>query len=453
MHVQQNHQTKESSKDCWEIVLAKTVTNETSSPKLDNGFDSFVNAFDQALVPHQKYNPFLEDIGTLAPHTNANDNFDDAFGVSPTFKATPTPTFNAHDPLASTFSDQNSNSLPNLDLIFGDINPNDTTLAPTFQAQHSFNHAPTFEAQHSFQVHNSNDNAIVESPIHTVENPNTSIVPLDSHNSFYNSTVVPTFQAQDSFKNGSTPTFQAQHSFKNGSTPTFQAQHSFKNGSTPTFQAQNSFKHDSTPTFQAQHYFKNRSTPNFQLQTSNDNAITESPTYNVENPNASTVPFDSHNSFYNSTMAPTFQAQHSFRKDSTPTFQAQHSFKHDSTPTFEAHHSFRNSSTPTSQVHNSNDNGIVESPIYTVENPNTSIVPFDSHSSFYNSTAAPTFSANGGNETTPSTQIEDDPFGPWPSATTNDQTSNVSSMQDQTLLQLQQLWLEQQNKIIAKHMT
>jgi len=453
MHVQQNHQTKESSKDCWEIVLAKTVTNETSSPKLENGFDTFVNAFDQALVPQQKYNPFLEDVGTSAPYATANDNFDDAFGVSPTFKATPSPTFNAHDPLASTFSDQNSNSLPNLDLIFGDINPNDTTVALTFQAQHSFNHAPTFQAQHSFQVHNSNDNGIVESPIYTVENPNSSIVPLDSHNSFYNSTVVPTFQAQDSFKNGSTPTFQAQHSFKNGSTPTFQAQHSFKNGSTPTFQAQNSFKHDSTPTFQAQHYFKNRSTPNFQLQTSNDNAITESPTYHFENPNASTVPFDSHNSFYNSTMAPTFQAQHSFRKDSTPTFQAQHSFKHDSTPTFEAHHSFRNSSTPTFQVHNSNDNGIVESPIYTVENPNTSIVPFDSHSSFYNSTAAPTFSANGENETTPSTQIEDDPFGPWPSVTTNDQTSNVSSMQDQTLLQLQQLWLKQQNKIIAKHMT
>ncbi|AES71669.1 putative ANTH domain-containing protein [Medicago truncatula] len=503
MHVQQNHQTKESSKDCWEIVLAKTITNETPSPKLENGFDSFDKAFDQALVPHQKYNPFLEDIGTLAPHTNANDNFDDAFGVSPTFKATPSPTFNAHDPLASSFSDQNSNSLTNLDLIFGDINPNDTTVAPTFKAQQSFNHgsAPTFQAQHSFkngstptfQVHNSNDNAIIESPI---ENPNTSsIVPLDSHNSFYNSTVVPTFQAQHSFKNGSIPTFQAQHSFRNGSTPifraqhsfksgstptfqvhnsndndiaesptnivenpntctvpfdshnsfynstvppTFQAQHSFRNGSTPTFQAQPSFKHDSTPTFQAQHYFKNRSTPNFQVHNSNDNAIEESPTYNIV-PNISIVPFDSHNSFYNSTVAPTFQAQHSFRNDSTPSFQAQHSFRNGSTSTF--------------QVHNSNDNAIVESTTYTIESPNTSIVPFDSHNSFYNSTIAPTFSANGGNEITSATQIEDDLFGPWPSATTNDPTSNVSSMQDQTLLQFQQLWLEQQNKIIAKHMT
>ncbi|XP_012571733.1 clathrin coat assembly protein AP180 [Cicer arietinum] len=268
--------SNDSSKDCWEIVLAKTVTtNETSPHKLDNGYDPFVNLFDQAIVPQQKYNPFLEDIGNLAPVTT-NTSFDDVFDLSVA------PAFNVHDPLASTFSNQSSNSITNLDLIFGDMNSHETTVAPTFHTQTS-------------------DMMIVA------------------------------------------PSFQAQHSYKDVST----------------------------------------STPTFQVHNSNVNAIVEVPTYTVENPNTSIVPFHSHNSFNNSTVAPTFH----------------------------------------------------------------------SYSSFNNSTVAPTFSAKGGNETTLATQIEDDdPFGPWPSATTNDQTSNVS-MQEQTLLRLQQLWLEQQNKIIAKHMT
>lgn len=263
---------KDSSKDCWEIVLAKTVTNETSSPspKLDTGFDPFLSFFDQALVPapQQKYNPFLEDSGTLAPlaATTTNSDFDDVFNLSlsPTFKAaTTSQNFNADDPFASSFS----NSITNLDLLFGDINQTDTTVAPTFQPQSS-----------SLQM-----------------------------------IVAPTFEAQDSFKNVSKPTFKAQ---------------------------------------------------------------------------------------------------------------------------------------------NSNVNYILESPTYTVENPNTCIIPFDPCNSFNNSTVAPTFSANGGNETTFATEVEDDPFGPWPStAMTNDQTSNVSSMQDQTLRRFQQLWLEQQNKIIARRMT
>ncbi|WJX38864.1 hypothetical protein P8452_26483 [Trifolium repens] len=231
--LQHNHQTNEreklqnikggsnsndSSKDCWEIVLAKTVvsTDETPSPKLDNGIDPFLNLFDQALVPQQKYNPFLDDVGTLDPHhATTSASFDDIFDVSlsptfkattsPTFKATTSPTFKAHDPLALTVSNQNSNTSTNLDLIFGDIYPNDTTMAPSFEAQNSLQMivAPSFEAQNSFknvstptfQVHNSNDNAIVESPIYTVENPNTSIVPFDPYSNFFDSTVAPTFSA------------------------------------------------------------------------------------------------------------------------------------------------------------------------------------------------------------------------------------------------------------------
>lgn len=280
--------TNDSSKDCWELVLAKTITApKETSPKLANGYDPFVTMFDQASVPQHKYNPFLEDIGveTIAPPdtTTTNASFNDVFDVEPTFKATSSPTFRAHDPLASTSYNQSfSNSFTDLDLMFGDIiSPYDTTMAPTFRAQGS-------------------------------EETNV--------------TVAPTFHTQTSGEMIVAP-------------PSLQAQCSFRNGSI----------------------------------------------------------------------------------------------------------------TPTFQVHDSNVGAIVEEqPTHSVQIPNLSLVPmhFPAHNSFCNSTLAPTFRAMDCNETTWSTAIEDDPFGPWP----NDQTSNNVSMQEQTLWRLQQLWLEQQNKIIARHM-
>ncbi|XP_061342483.1 clathrin coat assembly protein AP180 [Gastrolobium bilobum] len=268
--------------DCWEIVLAKTVSAAPieTSPKLENGFDPFVTIFDQAIVPQHTYNPFLEDIGTVAPPATTITSFDNVFDVVATFNAT-APSFYAQDPLASTFSDQKSHSITNSGLIFGDINPNETTMAPTFKAQ-------GFEE--------------------------------------INMTVPQTFH---------TKTFDEMIA---------------------------------SPSFQGQCYFKNDSSPTFQVHNSNVNATMEAPNNSAQNPDMSIVPLN-------------FQAQ-----------------------------------------------------------------------DFYNSTVAPTFSARDCNETKWATHKEDDPFGPWPCANTNEQTSNVS-IQDQTLLQLQQLWLEQQNKIIAKHMT
>lgn len=276
----------DSSKDCWELVLAKTVTASTeSSPTLANGNDPFVNLFDQALVLQDKYNPFLEDTETTLalPSTTNVDSFNDVFdlSLSPTFNANDTtvaPTFfNAQDPLASTFTNQNSNSMTDLDLLFGDINANDTIIAPTFRAQDS------------------------------LETNMTLALP---------------------------PTFHTQAS---------------------------------------------------------DNMII---------------------------VAPSFQSQSSFK----------------------------NSSTSTIQVYNS-----IEVPNHNFQNFDTSIVPFHFQSeNFYNSAVAPTFSATDYNELTLAAPIEDDPFGPWPSAVSNDQMSNVS-MQEQNLLRQQQLWLEQQNKIIAKY--
>lgn len=188
--------TESDSKDCWELVLAKTVTTPAeTSPKLANGFKTFITLFDQPLVPQQQYNPFLEDIGTATtnPTLKSQASFYDGFDVEPTFKATTT-TFYAQDPQAPTISGQSSNSKTNLDLIFVDINSHNMTMAPTFT---------------------TNDSTVI------------------------NMTVPPTFHDQTSDKIITAPCFQAQCSFKNESTPTFQVYNSYEKSTTPVFSMQN----------------------------------------------------------------------------------------------------------------------------------------------------------------------------------------------------------------------
>ncbi|CAI9757285.1 unnamed protein product [Fraxinus pennsylvanica] len=66
--------------------------------------------------------------------------------------------------------------------------------------------------------------------------------------------------------------------------------------------------------------------------------------------------------------------------------------------------------------------------------------------------SAPTFSVQNPNKASSAAQIENDLFSPYLSTTfSNDQAFN-SSMSQQNVLQEQQLWLQNQNKIIAKHM-
>ncbi|KAK7333937.1 hypothetical protein VNO80_30718 [Phaseolus coccineus] len=216
------------TKDCWELVLAKTVTAPAeTSPKLANGIIPFVTLFDQASVPQHNYNPFLDDTGNVATLATTSDKFID---VAPTFKAAQA--LYAQDPIVPTISDQSSSSIANPDLFFGDMYPNETTKGPTFRAQgssletnitvpSSFNTkisdpiitTPSFNTQSSFmnnstptfQVHKSNVDAIMETPtVTTLPNPNLSIIPLHfEEQNFYGSTMPPTFSAKD-YYNGTT---------------------------------------------------------------------------------------------------------------------------------------------------------------------------------------------------------------------------------------------------------
>jgi len=211
------------TKDCWELVLAKTVPAPAeTSPKLANGMIPFATLFDQALVPQHNYNPFLDDTANVAPLASTSDKFVD---LAPTFKAA-TPALHAQDPIVPTIPDQSSSSIAKPDLFFGDMYPNETTKGPTFRAQgssletdltvpSSFNTetsdhiitTPSFQTQCSFmnnsiptfQVHESNVDAIMETPtFSTIENPNLSIIPLHfEEQNFYASTMPPTFSAKD----------------------------------------------------------------------------------------------------------------------------------------------------------------------------------------------------------------------------------------------------------------
>ncbi|KAK7401238.1 hypothetical protein VNO78_12568 [Psophocarpus tetragonolobus] len=209
------------SKDCWELVLAKTVTE--TSPKLENGFQTFVNEFDQTSVPQHMYNPFLDDTTIVASLPTTSDSFNDVFDVSPTFKATQQ-TFYAHDPIVSTFSNQSASSMPNLDQIFCDMYPNKTTNEQTFRDQPSsvetmamssstFNTrtsdsmviTPSFKNERSFknvsfptfEVHKSNVDTIMEAPTSiSFQNPDLSSIPIYTQaQDLYASTIPPTFNA------------------------------------------------------------------------------------------------------------------------------------------------------------------------------------------------------------------------------------------------------------------
>ncbi|KAJ4730110.1 clathrin coat assembly protein [Melia azedarach] len=65
--------------------------------------------------------------------------------------------------------------------------------------------------------------------------------------------------------------------------------------------------------------------------------------------------------------------------------------------------------------------------------------------------ATPTFSSRSPNESAKGLQSEDDPFGPCSDFVADNFAPN-GSVDQQMVLQQQQLWLQNQNKIIAKHM-
>ncbi|MED6161295.1 hypothetical protein PIB30_059394 [Stylosanthes scabra] len=210
----QNHteQSSNGSKEGWELVLADTTTAPVKTqPKSANDYDPFVNLFDQPLVPTPpiQYNPFLDDTKTMPPtHPSFMANpiqqthasFNNGFQVppAPTFESSVIPpTFRAQDP---------SNSMANLDALFGEMNTN-VTSKPTFDSQHVMGTTMavpqdfqnrTSSATPSFQVNNSSYEINIAPTFNALSFQSTPNHNVHMAQNIHNSVVAPTFRATES---------------------------------------------------------------------------------------------------------------------------------------------------------------------------------------------------------------------------------------------------------------
>ncbi|KAK7287506.1 hypothetical protein RIF29_00786 [Crotalaria pallida] len=133
-----------------------------------------------------------------------------------------------------------------------------------------------------------------------------------------------------------------------------------------------------------------------------------------------------------------------------PTFSGQSSdFRNNdySASRFQEHNSYEKCTSPIFSTQNIN--VTLKVPTEATKDPDTSVVPLTFQAPNLNhSIIGQTLSAKDCNETEFTKLKEDDPFMTW----MNEQIPNVP-LHDQAWLGQQQLWLEHQNKIIAKHMT
>lgn len=230
------------------------------------------------------------------------------------------------------------------------------------------------------------------------------------------STVAPTFVAESSKRSTMSPTFSAQK--LNGSTtgPTFLAQ-----SRKETFSSNGS---KMAPTFFAEGPKQSTTSPTFSAQNSNERAV--APTFRATNPKETEI-------------APAFSAQSPKGSSRSPTFCAQNTDK-SITPTFLAEFPKKSTMSPTFRTL-APSNGSV-APSFSAGEPNEF-----------------TFSMRSSDNETPRVfgspfAIEnDDPFGPFSNVTSTSEPVCNGAMNEETMLHQQRLWLEQQNKIIAKHLT
>ncbi|CAL9013679.1 unnamed protein product [Prunus brigantina] len=282
--------------------------------------------------------------------------------------------------------------------------------------------APTFPEQNlkettTFGANNSNERGDV------------TTFPVNNSN---NSTMALTFSAQSPKESEMSPRLWPRHA--NESTtmaPAFCAQSQREMTTAPTFCAQSQREMTIAPTFcvrrinEVGEQSPKENTilmppPTFHARNTNGSAI--SPTFCAQNPRESRMPPN-----FNESVAPTFRTQN--RNDTTMA------------PTFTAVARDNESVVPTYGVHNRSD--MAMAPTFQADEPNEF-------------TAAPTFFARSEMKTRgalPNVE-NNDPFATFFSKVTTPSEPMCNGLVNQeSLLHQQRLWLEQQNKIIAKHMS
>ncbi|KAH7533120.1 clathrin coat assembly protein AP180 [Ziziphus jujuba] len=313
----------------------------------------------------------------------------------------------------------------------------------------------------------------------SVDTPGVSTVIPASSSSVANSNGLGGFFGNDWFAfsftpQSSSPSFSAQNSKEISMEPTFSAQshNAFTQNSSETttktspFSAQNSMEVKNTvPDFFSHNSTETRTTvPDFFSQNSSEATTTMAPTFFAQDSRETTAKapsffaenetttveptFFAQNSKETTTMASSFFAQNeTSTSTTTPTFVGQNSgeSKAMSVTLFGENHNEISSAAPKfSSAQSSNEASIA--PTFCAWNPKEMTA---------SASASPTFYAQNPMKTTTTTTMglfnENDPFREsFP--VTHEQMYSGSGNNQQSLVHQQQLWLENQTKIIAKHM-
>ncbi|KAJ7964797.1 clathrin coat assembly protein AP180 [Quillaja saponaria] len=399
----------QARKPSLELVIFEGWDQEDQQMQgTSDSFDGLKDCWDLVLVettnkPEQTPNGGFEpstmgnlyDQSSVSPH-QYNPFLDDIPQVTPPTTTNTNPTFTTTGNQAN-FADffgeapTSQTAAP----TFSAQNPNQATVAPTFSAQTETNGALTFRS------HNLDNLSTT-----TTFNPR-------------NQVMVPTFSSQSSAEINVAPTFHRQN-LDNLSTTTFSPRNQILERIAPTFFAQNLDETMVAPTFSARSSTETNVAPTFYAQSSTETKVAPSPF--AEDLSATMVaPISPAWSSIETNAAPTFKAQDpNVTKDTltSSTFSAKSSTETNVKPTF------------------------------STQNPKEAMPAPTFHAwGFDETSAAPTFSTKSAAPTD-----QNDPFEQWPSATASEHMAIVS-VNEQSLLQQQQTWLEKQNKIIAKYMT
>lgn len=406
----------------YQTSTARTLDSQGSfkigSPSTFQGPNSYQASTIPTLSSQDLFN--ISSISTFQSPNSYQTNTVPTSNSQGSFNIASTSTFQGHNPYqtstASTFNSRGS-------FRFGS--------APTFQGYNSYqtNTATTFNSQDSFKIN--------------------SAPTLQDHNSYQPSTT-PTFYGHNSYQTSTSPTSQGHNSSLTSTAPIHHSYNANQTSLEPASHSQNSYQTSRESNFQGNHSYQTSTEPTLQshnlLQTSTTPTVYGCNSYQTSNGST----FLGYSSYQIST-SPTFHAYNSYQTSTTPNFHNRDSYQASEGPKFEAHNSYMTRTTPTS-IFGSLQNEAT--PTLAAKNPNEAMVPSTFWGqNLYDTVATPTFCARVSTETMVGAPKEDDLFGPSPSTLTSNEHALNKSKQEQSLVQQQQMWLEQQNKIIAKHMT
>ncbi|KAM1059470.1 hypothetical protein ACFX13_024794 [Malus domestica] len=386
---------QEGSEQGWELVLFQSASNQpplqTSSPPPASANNLFDSSNFDSLFQQSS-----------VPQHQYNPFLQDTIPIE-SFAT------------SSSSNTANSNGFGNFGDDFFSFPTTSQTPAPTFCMQNSNGGtiAPTFRTQNT-------NNTTTVSTLHAHTTNNTTMAPPFGAPSPKGSTISPTLWSQHTSKSTMTPTFGEPSPEGSTISPTLWSQHTNESTMAPTFGAWSMNESTTAPTFCAQSSVELAVAPASKRSINDTKTAPPVCAQSPEEKTAATPIFWARDT-NEGTYAPTFCAVTHYNKSVAPTFRAENRNDITVTPTFRAE----------------NRNDTIVAPTFCTNDANEFL-------------AAPTFRArseNGWGTT------ENDPFATFSNVRSSSEPICNGLMNHESLLHQQRLWLEQQNKIIAKHMS